>query len=232
MAHIINELTGRVRGKVGNLVYRITTGNTSLCALPTNRKIDNSPPAVVRKNRFKLAVKLAAAVNKLFPLKYFWKLFSEETVDIKKSAFNKIMKKNYPFVTTDGLSDNCYIVPFYGFEADLDTATITDTTLTAELLAIGTGTDIDTNVEKQIQLEVIFFVTSPVIPEHPPFRFVYLESPKVSLNLVNPLSFTVQLNDVAKGVIADYTVKKAFMALVTFDVDDNPVRYSNTFIYE
>lgn len=231
MAHIINELTGRVRGKVGNLVYRITNGNTSLCSLPTNRVIDNSPMAVVRKNKFRIVVKFAKAINSLLSLKHFWKLFTDESVDAKKSAFNKMTKKNYPYVTDTTVLDTAYMVPYYGFNADASEVVITDQAITVSLEVLGSLTGIDTNIEKNIAVECVVCLSSPGDPNLKPFVFFAAESPKVVLSLTNPLNFSIELLDPQSVQISDYAAKKIFLALVTFDVDGNPVRYSNTFIY-
>lgn len=231
MAHIINELTGRVRGKVGNLVYRITNGNTALCALPTNRVIDNSPAAVVRKSRFRIVVKFSKAINSLLSLKHFWKIFSEETIDLKKSAFNKIVKKNYKRVSGTTVLDTAYMVPYYGFNADASEVAITDNAITVEIDALGTSTGIDLNIEKQIAIQCVVCLSAPVILDDIPVAFFSGESGKITLNLTNPMSFSITLVDAQSGLINAYAGKKVFLALVTYDDDGLPVRYSNTFIY-
>ncbi|MCX6156880.1 MAG: hypothetical protein NTY74_02760 [Ignavibacteriae bacterium] len=231
MARIINELTGRVRGKVGNLVYRITNGNTSLSALPTSRKIDNSSGAVVRKNRFKLTVKFTKAINSLWSLKYFWKMHSDETIDIKKSAFVKIFKKNYPYTSTGVLSDSIYLVPFFGFEADATSVTVNDHDITSIFAALGTKTGIDTTVETRAKLCAVFYFNSPVDPALSPFYFLSLESDPISLSLTNPMTFNITLVDAESKLIAAYSDKKLFIAMVTLDAEGNPVHYSDTFIH-
>lgn len=231
MARIINELTGRVRGKVGLLVYRITNGMTSLSALPTNRKIDNSSKAVLRKNRFRLTVKFTKAINSILSLKYFWKIFSEETIDLKKSAFSKIFKKNYPYTSTGELSDDVYMSPFFGFDADATSVTVNDHDITAVIAALGTGTGIDPLVETTAKLCGVFYLQSPIDNALSSYYFMSLESDSVTLSLSNPLTFTIPLVDAQKNLISAYSEKKLFMVLVTFDTDGIPVHYSGTFIH-
>ena len=231
MAHIINELTGRVRGKVGNLVYRITNGNTSLCALPTNRKIDNTPAAVVRKSKFRIVVKFAKAVNSLLSLKYFWKIFSEETIDLKKSAFNKMVKKNYSRISDTTVLDTAYMVPSFGFNADASEVAITDTAITVDIDPLGTLTGIDLNVETQVDVQCVVCLTAPVAPDEKPVSFFSGMSGKITLSLTNPLTFSIPLVDSQSGLINAYSGKKVFLALVTYDANGIPVKYSNTFIY-
>lgn len=231
MARIINELTGRVRGKVGNLVYRITNGNTSLSALPTNRKIDNSTKAQLRKNRFKLTVKFTKAINSLLPLKFFWKNHSEETIDLKKSAFTKIFKKNYPYTSSGVLSDSIYLVPFFGFEADATSVTVNEHDITSIFSALGSNTGIDLSVESRAKLCAVFYFNSPIDPALSPFYFLSLESESITLNLTNPLTFTIPIVDAESNLIAAYSDKKLFLSIVTLDADNNPVHYSDTFIH-
>lgn len=231
MARIINELTGRVRGKVGNLIYRITNGNTSLSALPTNRKVDNSTGAVLRKNRFRLTVKFTKAINSLWSLKYFWKIHSDETIDIKKSAFVKIFKKNYPYTSSGVLSDSIYIVPFFGFEADATSVTVNDHDITSVFAALGTGPGIDTSIETKAKLCAVFYFNSPVDTALSPFYFLALESDVITLSLTNPMTFSIPIVDAEKKLIEAYTDKKLFIAMVTLDDNGNPVHYSDTFIH-
>lgn len=231
MARIINELTGRVRGKVGNLVYRITNGNTSLCALPTGYKTDNSPAGVIRKNKFRIVVKFAKAINSLLSLKHFWKIFSEETADLKKSAFSKMVKKNYPYVSNTSVLDTAYMVPYFGFDADASEVAITDSAITVDIDPLGTSTGIDINIEKNVAVQCVVSLTTPVDLNMKPVAFFAMESAKVTLNLVNPLSFSIPLVDAETKLINAYTVRKVFLSLVTYDLEGIPVKYSNTFIY-
>lgn len=231
MAEIINELTGRVRGKVGNLVYKITNGKTSLSALSTGHKVDNSPKAIIRKNKFRLTVKFAQAVNKLVQLKYFWKTVVVNASDEHKSAFVKIFKKNYPNISDTDLNNLIYLIPTFGFGASASATTLTDSLITVDMDPIGTDQGIDLLVEKKAQVACILFNHTPVAGDATlaPFEFIWKMSNEVTLNLTAPLSFTFDLEGDKQAIYNAYTVRKAYFALITLDADGIPVRFSATF---
>ena len=230
MADILNELTGRASGKVGNLVYRITNGKTSLCTPPLKPKVSTKPEVIARKNRFRLTIKFASAVNKLLPLKYFWKNVIVTTTDEHKSAYSKIIKKNYPYVGEFGLSDLIYLVPTFGFGVTPGTIELANTGISVELDPLGTGEDIDLTVEKKAQLACILFADTPATDLNlPQYDFIWQLSDKVNLNLVSSLAFSIPLTGPKTEIFDAYTNKKAFFALITLDALDNPVRFSGTF---
>lgn len=230
MAEILNELTGRASGKVGNLVYRITNGKTSLCTPPLKPKGSTKPEVIVRRNRFALTLKLASAMNKLLPLKYLWKTVIVTTTDEHKSAFSKMIKKNYPYVHEFDLTNLVYLVPTFGFGVTESDITLTNTSITVELDPIGTGQEIDLLIEKKAQLACVLFVDTPATdPDLPKYDFIGQLSDKLVLNLTNPLTFSIPLQGSKTEIFDAYTNKKAFFALITLDALDNPVRFSSTF---
>lgn len=231
MAEIINELTGRVRGKVGNLVYKITNGKTSLSALTTNHYVDNSPEAIKRKKRFKLTVKFSQAVNSLFRLKYFWKTVVVNANDEHKSAFVKIFKKNYPNISDTALNDLIYLIPTFGIGVTHTDISLTNSLITVDLDPIGTGQGIDLSVEKRAQLACVLFNHTPDTGDASlaPYEFICKMSDEVVLNLTNPLTFTFELEGDKQAVYNAYTARKAYFTLITLDDDGVPVRFSATF---
>lgn len=231
MAEIINELTGRVRGKVGNLVYKITNGKTSLSALSTSHNYDNSPAAIKRKNRFRLTIKFAQAVNKLLQLKYFWKTVVVNADDEHKSAFVKIVKKNFPNITDTGLNDLVYMIPTFGIGVTATDITITDSLITVDLDPVGTGQGIDLIVEKKAQIACVLFNETPVGTDATlaPYEFVWKMSDEVTLSLTNPMSFSISLEGDQQAIYNAYTTRKAYFAFITLDADSVPVRFSATF---
>lgn len=231
MAEIINELTGRVRGKVGNLVYRITHNKTSLNSLSTSRRIDTSEKAVARKKRFKLTVKFAKAVNSLSRLKYFWKNIVVNAGDEYRSAFTKIFKKNFPNITDVSLNNLIHLIPTYGFGLTSPEVTLSDTLVTVELQPIGTGQGIDLSVETKAQVAMVLYANTPVGTDLSiaPFEFIFKMSDEVVLNLTNPLTFEIVLEGDKQEIYNAYTVRKAYFTLITLDADGVPVRFSSTF---
>jgi len=230
MADILNELTGRASGRVGNLVYRIKDGKTYLCSPPLKPKASTKPEVIVRRNRFKLTLMLSSALNKLLPLKYLWKNVNVTTTDEHKSAFTKMIKKNYQYVHEFDLTNLIYLAPTFGFGVTESDITLTNTSITVELDPIGTGEAIDLNIEKNVQLACVLFVDTPATDTNlQKYDFIGQMSDKVVLSLTNPLSFSIPLEGPKSEIFDAYTNKKAFFALITLDALDVPVQFSQTF---
>ena len=229
MARIKNELTGRASGKVGQQIYRIRDGKTSLCALPASFKPSQSEKAIEGRKRFRLGLKTAQAMGKIPNLKYFWKNTSVSFNDENSSPFNKMVKYIYPYVFQDDLDVVMPIVPGLGFIAEKDTITLANNLISVELNPIGTDQLIDTNVEKSFQLVCVVYCKTPLDDRKAPYDFIGCISDKVTLNLVNPLSLSITVAGKKTTLFDLYSDHKAYFTLLTLDNDSVPVRYSDTF---
>ena len=229
MARIKNELTGRASGKVGQQIYRIRDGNTSLCALPASFKVSQSEKAVAGRSRFRLCLKTAQAMGQISQLKYFWKITSVSAGDTNSSPFNKMVKSLYPYVLQDNLDDVMPIVPGLGFIAEKDTVTLADNSIAAEINPIGIAQGIDTNVEKFFQLVCVVYCKTPSDVRHAQYNFIWCISDKTAINLTNPLSLSIAVAGAKTTLFDLYTNHKAYFTLITTNNDGVPVRYSDTF---
>lgn len=230
MANITNELTGRASGKVGNLVYRITNGQTSLCSAPLKPKPATDPKVIARRNRFRMALRLASAMNRIAPLKTLWKNTEILGINNKLSPFSKMIRKNYPYVTETGVSDNLYLGPTFGFTVMTTDVSVSDSAVNITIDPIGNSQNIDTNIEKYIALAGVFMLTDPVDVNIEKYIFHQAISGNVALNLVNPLSFSISLEGDVNTMFGSYDTTRAFFVLLTLDQIGNPVRFSETFI--
>ena len=229
MARINNELTGRASGKVGQQIYRIRNGKTSLCALPASYNVSQSEKAIEGRSRFHLGIKTAQAMCKIPQLKYFWKHTSVTSNDTYSTPFNKMMKCIYPYVFADDLDEVMPIVPGLGFIATKSDVTLANNLISVELDPIGTAQEIDTNTEKFFQLACIVHCKTPVDVRKTPYNFIWCLSDKITLNLANPLSLSVTLAGTKTTLFDLYSAHKAYFTLITLDADSVPVRYSDTF---
>jgi len=229
MARIKNELTGRASGKVGQQIYRICNGQTSLCALPASFNVSQSEKSLEVRARFSLGLKLAHGMCEIPHLKYFWKNTSVSAGDSKRTPFNKMMKANYPYVLKDGLDAILPIVPGLGFIAEKSSVTLANDEITAAINAIGTLQEIDPAVETSFQLLSLVFCTSPTDERWAPYKFIYCASEPIALNLATPLSLSITLAGQKTTLFNMYSTHKAYFTLITLNADGVPVHYSDTF---
>jgi len=229
MADFIKTVLGIGRGKVGGVMFRFVNGKAVLSSLPVPRKASTDPVVINRKKKFGLLVKFAHAVNYIYQLKYFWKLLDTGSFIGFRSAFNKIVKMNYSNVSVDNLDDDIMLVPDTGFEVTTSDITLSNTAISVELDPIGTDKCIDPLVEVNFQLALVLFLKSPTNSDKEAYHFIHKVTAKSAVNLANPQTFNISLENVEKQKYDEYTVRKALFALVTLDINDRPVRYSNTF---
>ncbi len=230
MANISNELTGRASGKVGNLVYRITNGITSLCSAPLKQKPATDPAVISRRNKFRTVLRLASSMNRIAPLKTLWKNTEVYGVKATLSAFSRMIKKNYPYVSEYGLLDGVYLGPSFGFNITTTDVSLSDSAIDVAIDPIGNDENIDTAVEKFISLACVLFLSDPVDTNLPVYEFYQGLSGNVVLNLANPLSFSIAIKGDVQEMYNAYDTRKAFLILITTDALGNPVHYTQTFV--
>lgn len=228
MARIINELTGRARGKVGNLIYKITNNKTSLSALPTSYRVSNTPEAIERRKRFRMTVKFANAVGKISPLKYFWKNIVLDSADVNKSAFNKIVKASYTYVTGSAPDSDINIVPGFGFTAVSTDITLTNSLITLKIATIGTEEKIDLLTETKVQAACLLFLKDPTDTRRTAYTYIECLSGSSALSLTNPITFTFPLEGAERNLYDAYAVQKAYFSVITLNDAGVPIKYSDT----
>jgi hypothetical protein len=121
------------------------------------------------------------------------------------------------------------LIPDTGFEVTSTSVTLSNTDVTVVLEPIGTNKGIDPVQEINFQLALILFLKTPSDLDKDAYHFIHKITSPTLINLVNPLTFVIDLDNVEKQKFDEYTSRKAFLCLVTIDVDGKPVRYSNTF---
>ena len=104
-----------------------------------------------------------------------------------------------------------------------------NTSVTVVLAPIGSSTIIDPAVDITVSLACVLHLSGQTDQYDVNNRMLHISSVSQPLSLVNPLTFEIDLDDIDKQYFDEYTTKKAFFALVTFDADDVPLHYSNTF---
>ncbi|MCX6157797.1 MAG: hypothetical protein NTY74_07450 [Ignavibacteriae bacterium] len=229
MARIKNELTGRASGKVGQQIYRIRDGKTSLCALPASFKVSQSEKAVTGRSRFGLGLKLAHGLCEIPQLKYFWKNTSVSSGDSNSTPFNKMMKEIYPYVFKDDLDVVLPIVPGLGFIAEKSSATLANDDVTAVINAIGTTQEIDPAVEVTFRLACIVYCKTPLDERKAPYKFIWCISDDIPLNLATTQTISIALEGQKTTLFDMYSTHRAYFTLITLDADSVPVHYSDTF---
>ena len=226
MAKLTKSVLGKVSGAIGDLVFRIRSGNNFICTRPLSFMPGTDDESVERRSRFSSAAKFAGAVNSILSLRILWDKFTPNSI----SPFNGIFKSNYRYVTPSDILPSASLVPDLGFEIPSQTITMTAEEISVETSAIGTGTGIDTSTEKTFLMCAVIFLSDRKDENYKPMDFIRFPFPETPLDLINPLTFSHTMSDVEKQLFNRYNSAKGFFALLSLSEEGLPVHFSNTVI--
>mgnify|MGYP001197215731 CR=1 FL=1 len=224
---ILNKaVLGLPSGAVGDILFRYKNGRVFIGTRPVSYMPGTDEKAVNRRNRFGITAKYSQAVNSITSLKSLWDESTPETM----SPFNGIFKESYPYVTPTDVTDLAKLVPqLNGFPVVTTDVTVDETAIDVSIDPIGTNAEIDTDVEKFIQLAAVIKCTDATVDTLPRMIFLPLKSSNVVLNLANPLSFSITISDQDSDAYSSYDTHLTYLALVTLDESGKAVHYSKGF---
>jgi hypothetical protein len=228
MPKVVDQFAGRLRGKLGDIIFKITHGISYAGRAPLKTPASQEPKMVAIRIKFGLANKLGHAVNALPLLHYFWNLFQLPGSSGYKTVMNKVMKKNFAHTTDSGLTDSVILVPERGITINQSSITLAKTGVVVELDPLGYADVINLSVEKTLVMNMVMCLSGPTGTEDPTFNFIHNTSAEIPLNLTTPLTINISMDTMDGDLFDAYATKKAYFALVTLDADKNPIRYSST----
>jgi hypothetical protein len=225
MAELNKSVLGKVRGSLGELTFRQRNGKNIIATKPASFTPGSDPESVARRERFKLTIQLAKALNNVNYVKSAWNLVKPTEM----TAFNYIFKTNYKNVSANEIVSNPMIFPGYGFNVENATSTFNTDSIDISIDPLGTAKGIDESVEINMFLVNILFMRNPINSNYEINMLSTIESNILPMDLVNALSFSVAIPDSLLTFFSDYQEKKVFSSLVTVDVSNNVVNFSNSF---
>lgn len=226
MGFLKKSVLGKPSGAVGDILFRYKDGKTIIGTRPVSFMPGTDAASVNRRSRFGITGKFASAVNSLPSFKSLWDNVTPNNI----SPFNGIFKASYPFVTPTDVSASAGIVPIlYGFDVTTTDVTVDETEISVSIDPIGTNAEIDTNIEKYIQLGAVIKCSDGTMDTLPNLMFIPLKSANVVLNLANPLTFSITLSDQDSDLYSMYDTHLTYMALVTLDEYGKAYHYSSGF---
>lgn len=225
MAELKEKFFGKISGAFGDFIGIVRGDDNYIVKKKANRKIDNSPQAVDRRNKFGVAIQASKSVNSITNLKLIWKLKAPS----KLSAFNNFIKYNYHYVESSGTTTGFSLLPGLGFAFSVDDFAITEDSIGLTLLSLINSYSFNTEIEKNIEAYFLVELYSPVSESSKKVLFFIKSSGKQLLDLENSLSFSVALKETDTKLISQYSGIKVHVVFCTLDVEDKPIHYSVTY---
>ena len=225
MAKLTKAVLGRVSGRLGDITFRQRNGSNYLATSPSSFATPMDTASVTRRDRFAFSCKLAANIISIPYLKLLW---GAEVVD-GISAYNTIIQTNYKFVSADSITDLTYLSPGIGFRVTTSLSELKADGINLVVNPIGSNAEIDTVLEKSVQLAAIISLCDPIDTTVEEFAIIPLVSSEQQLVLDASLTFSIAFSTQEAQLFQKYRVSKAMFALITIDVNGIPVHYSSTF---
>ena len=225
MADLRKKVLGTVSGSVGDILFRVRNGKNYLGTKPLSFMPGTDENSIQRRKRFAMATRLAKPINSIYPLKSLWKQAAPSPL----SSFNMIVRTNYNSVQSDAISDTVNVVPDIGFSIRFSSIAIDENHFRISIDAITSGSGINPAVELNFQLAGILHLSNPLDPTQEGHRFLQLLSDEQTVVLNTELNFEIVFQDKLSQLVAMYQDRKVFLTLLTLNVDNQVVNYSNTF---
>jgi hypothetical protein len=226
MGILKKSVLGKPSGAVGDILFRLKDGRTIIGTRPVSYMPGTDQKSVDRRRRFGLTATYSKAVNSIASLKSVWDNATPNNI----SPYNGIFKASYPYITPTDVSVSAKVVPMlFGFDVDTTSIVINETSVAIAIGPIGTNANIDTLVEKYIQLAVVIKCKDGTVAELPELMFIPLKSTQMTLNLTSAINFSITLADQDSELYSLYTTHKSYFAFVTLTDDGKAVHYSKNF---
>lgn len=225
MAELKEKFFGKISGAFGDFIGVVRGDDNYIVKKKANRKVDTSPEAIERRNKFGVAIKASKVVNAVPNLKSIW----VENAPSKLTAFNSFIKYNYKYVDGSGSKPGFSLLPGIGFAFSVDTFNQSESDITITLLPLANSTTFDTGIEKNIEAHFLLELFNPNESSNNKILFFSKSSVSQALVLDNPLTFSVNLLETEANLLASYPNVKVHVVFCTLDESNNPIQYSSTY---
>ena len=224
MATLKGNVLGKIRGKVGTVSGRVRNGKNYLVSLPASFNAPTDPLSIARREKFKMAVLFAKAVNNDSLLKSIWKKQNTEN----RTVFNLVMQKNYKLLENNSPSNQNIITPELGFNPNYSSADYSDGVITIITNNLSDTLTIDPAVETGITATGFIYADDPNSGNVELYNFYNFSASPQAIDLAQPMTFTITLPYIQKMQLGNYQTIKIYSVLITLNDELSPVQYSLT----
>lgn len=224
MAELKGNVLGNIRGKVGTVSGRVKNGKNYIVSLPSSFNAPTDPSSLARREKFKVAVLFAKAINADPLLKAIWK----DKNTSNASVFNMVMQLNYKLLENSSPSGFNIISPGDGFNPNYSSADYLDGTITIVTNPLNESTEIDPAVETKISTTGLIYADDPTSDTVEIYQFYNFSAANQDIVMDTAITFTIDLPYTQKMQLQKYQTVKIYSSLVTLTDDETPVQYSLT----
>lgn len=228
MASLKEKFFGKLSGSFGDYIGIVKGDDNFIARKSSKRRLDTSPKGVERRLKFLACIKASKAITSKSSLHSFWK----DAAGPKQSAYNYCIKKNYPYITGDGTLSGFSVVPGLGFGFSTDTYTRDENGVILSLLQFANPDMFDTEIEKSIEAYFVFEHYDPEKVDHEKVKFQLRNTIPQPLDLENPLTFSINFDELDNLLFTLYPEVKTHIALCTLNAEGIPVQHSSSLLQQ
>lgn len=225
MAKVVKSVLGKVSGSLGDLTFKQVGGKNIIAMRPSKYTAGSDEGSLLRRDKFRLAVKFSSAITSIIPLRLKW---NSSTPD-KISKFGYIVKKVYPCINASFQFDNCSILPVYDFYVNLESVQFDVNSVNIKFSAPGNLPIFDPVTERKIKLLAVAHLNEPAEDKTEKYRFLSLQSQEIDFQPGNSITIQINFNQEEKSIIEKYNSRKIFFCIATFNHENKPVHYSKAY---
>lgn len=223
MAYLSPETVLKIRGKIGDKIYKEINGKIFITKAPEKINSPNDAASVLRKERFAVCQKLSSAIKKLPSIHLLWKYYLHS-----KNVSTRIFQ--LVFAALKGISiEKVSLLPGYKFNADISSFSFSGAMITSIFKILSESSAIWPSVDVQMNLcgVIMLVYDEPAIKNK--FEFIPVTSLGRKTELDKELQFEILLSPMQLESINKSLSTVMLMALVTSDTKGIPLKYSTTF---
>lgn len=228
MARLNKQVLGRVRGALGDIVFRERNGKNIVAMKPSSFNPASDEASIARRAKFAIATKLASTINTNTDLKTLW--YAQTPAGL--TSHNYILRQNYSFVEPGNISGLIKLLPDAGFSTAISNLAVSASDISVNIGPIGTLAGISIADEPNCRLYSLVYLTDPVDDSVAPYSFMLFKSANQATKLDTELTFNLTLSNQDSLLISKYNTAKVFFTLVTVDANDAIISNSNTLVTE
>jgi len=228
MGTIINPI-GKLRGKVGDFIFRNVNGKTIICMRPHSYKKSQSQKSVNNRSKFKLSVMLSSSINKNPVLKEIWQ---NTNAAKKRAAYNVIFQHVNMHIFNNDIDTYLNIFPdLGGINIKPKSLKFNDDSANVILNPVNEEYDICVPADKAkyIQMVGIIKCDNPIDSAWHERIILSFNSDTYNFTLGKEIIITLNIVGERKETLEDYSSKRILFGFVILDKDKNILCYSSTF---
>ncbi|MDR3609134.1 MAG: hypothetical protein P4L27_01060 [Ignavibacteriaceae bacterium] len=230
MGSLTKAVLGLVRGKVGNVSFRVRNNVTYAYSIPEKVNVSQTEGAKKARSKFTPLSRFASFIKSIPDLKYFW-----AKANIKaSSAYHKITKYNYPFFLYNRPAIENEIVPRWANSSGMNpirTSYLDKTGIRMEA-RYEQGWFVQLEEETFIYALVVISFYNPVKGKSQYFVFNKLEEDNFEIKTEEQFEIKIPFTEGALNNYYLYRNSIIYVTFITRDASGNPVRYSENYKHE